>query len=77
MHVTEGSGFLFCITLEVEPSLSSACEFCPASLGGGAVFYQAAADKKLQALVNIRGACDVGSLHVIQLEPRKSCLEIC
>ncbi|GAB1303154.1 hypothetical protein APTSU1_001839500 [Apodemus speciosus] len=44
-----GSGLQLCVTAGAEPSLSSACKFCPASLGGGAAFYQAAADKKLQA----------------------------
>lgn len=46
---TEGSGLQLCVTAGAEPSLSCACEFCPASFGGGAAFYQAAADKKLQA----------------------------
>lgn len=63
---------MFCATAGAEPSLSSTSEFCPASLVGGAAFYQAAADKKRQALVNIGGACGVGTLCVIRLEHRKA-----
>ncbi|OBS67901.1 hypothetical protein A6R68_03558, partial [Neotoma lepida] len=49
-----GSGLLLCITAGAEPSLSSACEFCTTSLGGGAAFYQAAADKKRQGQSEVR-----------------------